>query len=258
VHRPWAAHIRAISLARDTPNQAFERNASMSFSQHDLMQFVSSYGYWGLGGVIALESMGIPLPGETALIAAAVYAGTTHELNIWFVIAAAAGGAILGDNAGYWIGREAGYRLLRRYGPYVGLNESKFKLGLYLFQRRGAEIVFFGRFIAVLRALAALLAGANRMGWPRFLLFNAAGGIVWTALYGTAAYHFGNKLHHLSKEAGLGLSALAVIVIIIGLIYLRRHEAQLQAQADLAIPGPLPADPTPIRRPAGPRLHRPQ
>lgn len=222
------------------------------------MQLVSSYGYWGLGGIVALESMGVPLPGETALIAAAVYAGTTHELSIWFVIAAAASGAILGDNAGYWIGREAGYRLLRRYGPYVGLNESKFKLGLYLFQRHGAEIVFFGRFIAVLRALAALLAGANRMGWPRFLLFNAAGAIVWTALYGTAAYHFGNKLHHLSKEAGLGLSALAVVVIIIGLIYLRRHEAHLQAQAERAIPGPLPADPTPIRRPARPRLARSQ
>jgi membrane protein DedA with SNARE-associated domain len=66
----------------------------MSFSQHDLMQLVSSYGYWGVGGIIALESMGIPLPGETALVAAAIYAGTTHELNIWLVIAAAAGGAI--------------------------------------------------------------------------------------------------------------------------------------------------------------------
>ena len=174
------------------------------------------------------------------------------------VIAAAAAGAILGDNAGYWIGREAGYRLLRRYGPYVGLNEGKFKLGLYLFARYGGEIVFFGRFIAVLRALAALLAGANRMGWPRFLFFNAAGGIVWTALYGTAAYHLGNKLHHLTKEAAWGLSALAVIVIILGLIYLRRHEAHLQRLAERAIPGPLPADPSPIRRPPSPRLHRSQ
>jgi membrane protein DedA with SNARE-associated domain len=230
----------------------------MSFSQHDLMQLVSSYGYWGVGGIIALESMGIPLPGETVLIVAAIYAGTTHELNIWLVIAAAAAGAILGDNVGYWIGREAGYRLLRRYGPYVGLNEGKFKLGLYLFARHGGEIVFFGRFIAVLRALAALLAGANRMGWPRFLFFNAAGGIVWTALYGTAAYHLGNKLHHLTKEAAWGLSGLAVIVIILGLIYLRRHEAHLQALAEQAIPGPLPADPSPIRRPASPRLHRSQ
>ena len=230
----------------------------MSFSQHDLMQLVSSYGYWGVGGIIALESMGIPLPGETALIAAAIYAGTTHELNIWLVIAAAAGGAIIGDNAGYWIGREAGYRLLRRYGPYVGLNESKVKLGIYLFARHGGEIVFFGRFIAVLRALAALLAGANRMGWPRFLLFNAAGGIVWTALYGTAAYHFGDKLHQLSKQAAWGLAGLAIILIILGLIYLRRHEAQLQAQAEQAIPGPLPANPTAIRRPAAPQLRQPQ
>jgi membrane protein DedA with SNARE-associated domain len=227
----------------------------MPFSQHDLAQFIATYGYWGVGGIIALESMGLPLPGETALIVAAVYAGKTHELNIWLVIGAAACGAILGDNAGYWIGREAGYRLLRRYGPRVGLNESKLKLGLYLFARHGGEIVFFGRFIAVLRVLAALLAGANRMGWPRFLLFNAAGGIVWTALYGTAAYHFGNQLHHLSNEAGLALSVLAGITIIVGLIYARRHEARLQAQAEAAIPGPLPANPTAIERDAGPPSH---
>src|ERR1700674_1317588 len=225
----------------------------MSIEFADLTRLVSTYGYWGVGGVIALESMGIPLPGETVLVLAAIYAGTTHELNIWLVIVVAAGGAIIGDNAGYWIGREAGYRLLRRYGPYVGLNESKVKLGIYLFARHGGEIVFFGRFIAVLRALAALLAGANRMGWPRFLLFNAAGGIVGTALYGTAASHFGDKLHQLSKQAAWGLAGLAIILIILGLIYLRRHEAQLQAQAEQAIPGPLPANPTAIVRAARPR-----
>jgi len=93
------------------------------------------------------------------------------------VIAAAASGAILGDNLGFWIGREGGYRLLRRYGRYIRLEERRLKLGQYLFMRHGGKVVFFGRFVAVLRAWAAFLAGTNRMRWPRFLLFNAAGGI---------------------------------------------------------------------------------
>jgi membrane protein DedA with SNARE-associated domain len=123
------------------------------------MHLIATYGYWTVGGIIALESMGLPLPGEATLIAAAVYAATTHHLNIWLVIAAAATGAIVGDNIGYWIGREIGYRLLLRYGHYVYLTEARIKLGQYLFFRHGGKIVFFGRFVAVLRALAAILAG---------------------------------------------------------------------------------------------------
>lgn len=117
----------------------------------------------------------LPLPGEATLIAAAVYAGKTHHLNIWGVIAAGAAGAILGDNIGFWVGREIGYRLLLRYGHYVYLTDARIKLGQYLFLRHGGKIVFFGRFVAMLRAFTALLAGANNMSWPRFLLFNAAG-----------------------------------------------------------------------------------
>jgi membrane protein DedA with SNARE-associated domain len=113
--------------------------------------------------------MGVPVPGETALVAAALYAGKTQVLNIWVLIAFASAGAILGDNIGYWIGREIGFRLLLRYGSYIGLTESRIKLGEYLFQRHGGKIVFFGRFIAFLRSLAALMAGLNQMSWPRFL-----------------------------------------------------------------------------------------
>jgi membrane protein DedA with SNARE-associated domain len=211
----------------------------MSMFFDDLTRLVSTYGYWGVGGIIALESMGIPLPGETVLIVAAIYAGTTHELSIGLIIAAAAAGAIVGDNAGYWIGREAGYRLLLRHGRYVGLTEGKLKLGVYLFQRHGGKIVFFGRFIAVLRVLAGLLAGANRMNWRRFLVFNAAGGIVWTTLYGGAAYYFGAQLQELSREAGIAVSVLATIAVVIGIVYVRRHEAQLRARAEQALPGPL-------------------
>jgi len=92
-----------------------------------------------VGGIIALESMGLPLLGEATLIAAAVYAGTTHHLNIWLVIVAAEAGAILGENVGFWIGREIGYRLLLRYGHYVHLTEARIRLGQYLFRAAGSS-----------------------------------------------------------------------------------------------------------------------
>src|SRR5437868_4799801 len=104
--------------------------------------------------------MGLPLPGEAILLIASLYAGSHHDLNIWGVIASAATGAILGDNVGYGIGREFGYRLLLRYGRYVGISDARIKLGQYLFQRHGGAVVFGGRFIAILRILAAFLAGA--------------------------------------------------------------------------------------------------
>jgi membrane protein DedA with SNARE-associated domain len=132
-------------------------------------------------------SVGLPLPGEATLIAAAISAGTTQQLNIWLVIACASLGAILGDNLGFWIGRELGFRLLIRYGSYVGLTESRIKVGQYLFQLHGGKIVFFGRFFAVLRIWTALLAGVNQMAGPTFLLFNAGGAVLWAAVYGLGA-----------------------------------------------------------------------
>src|SRR5258708_38591219 len=122
---------------------------------------------------------------------AEIYGGTSHNLSIWLVYMAAASGAILGDNIGFWIGREGGYRLLRRYGRYIRLNERRLKVGVYLFRKHGGKVVFFGRFVAVLRAWAAFLAGASRMPWPRFLLFNALGGISCATIYGLGAYLLG-------------------------------------------------------------------
>lgn len=204
-----------------------------------LPQLISTYGYWIVGGIVALESMGLPLPGEATLIAAAVYAGTNPELNIGLVIVAAAAGAILGDNIGFWIGREIGYRLLLRYGRYVHLTEARLKLGQYLFRQHGGKIVFFGRFVALLRAVAAVLAGANHMRWPRFLLFNAAGGIVWAALYGVAAYRVGHALEHVTRPVAFGLTVVAVIAIAVVLLIVRRHETELEQAAERALPGPL-------------------
>ncbi len=211
----------------------------MHFVTHDLTHLLAAYGYWAVLLFVAIESIGIPFPGETMLLAAAIYAGTTHHLFIPFVIAAAATGAILGDNVGFWIGREGGYRLLRHYGRYIRIDERKMKLGQYLFRKHGGKVVFFGRFVAVLRALAAFLAGTNRMGWPRFLLFNAAGGVVWATIYGLGGYLLGDNVHRVEGPVGIILVVLAVIVIIAGVILVRRNEKRLEDEAERAMPGPL-------------------
>jgi membrane protein DedA with SNARE-associated domain len=164
----------------------------------ELTHFLTAYGYWAVLFFVAIESTGIPLPGESILLVAAIYAGTTHRLSVTLVIAAAASGAILGDNFGYWVGREGGYRLLRRYGRYIRLDERKVKLGQYVFRKHGGKVVFFGRFIAVLRAWAAFLAGTNCMPWGPFLLFNALGGIIWATIYGLGGYFLGDNVHRLT------------------------------------------------------------
>jgi membrane protein DedA with SNARE-associated domain len=205
----------------------------------DPSQLIASYGYWGIAGVVGLESMGVPLPGETVLIAAATWAGLTHQLRIEFVIAAAAAGAIIGDSIGFWIGRQIGFPLLLRHGHYIGLTEPRLKLGQYLFLRHGGKVVFFGRFVALLRTLAAFLAGVNRMSWPRFLAFNASGGIVWATVFGVGGYVFGTSLHPVTGHLGIALLVLGVMAAVAGLIFVRRHEQRLLIDAESALPGPL-------------------
>ena len=200
-------------------------------------------GYGAVMLAVGIESMGIPFPGETTLIAAAAYAGSTHKLNIVLVVAAAAAGAIIGDNVGFWIGREVGLRLLLRYGKYIRMTERRIKLGQYLFQRYGGAVVFFGRFVAVLRALAAFLAGTNRMSWPRFLVFNAAGGIVWSSAYGFGAYALGTQIHRLAGPVGIALGAVALVLIVCAIVFVHRHEHQLEDEAERALPGPIEANP---------------
>ena len=109
-------------------------------SQLDLSGWIAVYGYWAVLVLVGLESMGLPLPGETALISAAVYAGTSHELNIIGVVAAAAAGAVIGDNIGYEIGRLMGFPILRRYGPHIGVDERRLRVGQYLFRRYGGAV----------------------------------------------------------------------------------------------------------------------
>jgi membrane protein DedA with SNARE-associated domain len=204
-----------------------------------LTNLVAQYGYLAVLVIVGLESTGVPLPGETTLVAAALYAGATHNLNIVGVVIAAAVGAILGDNLGYLIGHWGGYRLLIRYGRYIRLSEKRIKIARYLFLRYGGEVVFFGRFTAILRAYAAFLAGTTRMPWRRFLLFNAAGGIAWATIYGGGAYLLGRQIERLSGPFEIVFVAAAVIAVVVGAVIIRRQEERLAVAAEEAFPGPL-------------------
>src|ERR1700736_428360 len=170
----------------------------LSFLARNLDSLLASYGYLAVFIFVGVESIGVPVPGETMLVTAAIYAGTTGRRSIVGVIIASSAGAIVGDNIGYVIGRTGGYRLLKRYGRYIRLDQNRLRLGQYLFHKHGPKGVFFGRFISVLRIFAAFLAGVNRMHWRRFLIFNAAGGIIWSTIYGVAAYLLGQQLLPLS------------------------------------------------------------
>jgi membrane protein DedA with SNARE-associated domain len=206
-------------------------------SSGHIEHLIATYGYLAIGVIIALESMGLPLPGESVLALAALYAAR-HGHSITAVVVSAAAGAILGDNAGYWIGREFGYRLLRRYGSRFGLSPGKIKLGQYLFLRHGSKVVFFGRFVAVLRVLAAVLAGVNRMDWRHFLLANAAGAIVWASTVGFGAYFLGRAVMHVTRPLGIALGVVGLAFIVGVLVFVRAHEAELEAEAQRALPAP--------------------
>ena len=201
---------------------------------HHLDALLAQYGSGLVGLVVALEATGLPLPGESLLIAAALYSATTHRIPIGSVLAAASIGAIVGDNIGFLIGRSLGLRLLSRYGRRLGLSEDRLLLGRYLFARYGGPVVFAARFVAVLRTLAALLAGANRMGWGRFTFWNALGGIAWACGYGMAAYLAGDAIHRIAGPVGIALAAVAITVATLFFLFLRKNERRLIEEARAA------------------------
>lgn len=208
-----------------------------------ITQLVGSYGYYAVFTLVALESMGIPLPGETALITAALYSGTTHHLSIVALAATAAAGAVIGDNAGYWIGRTGGYRLAERYGRLVGLDRAKLKVGRYLFARHGVKVVFAGRFIAVLRTFAAFFAGVSKMPWPGFLVANAAGGVLWAGFYAFGAYALGNAASSVGSTITYTGYGLATVATATSIVMVRRSLRRLERRAEEAFPEETGANP---------------
>jgi len=204
-----------------------------------IAHLIHAYGLVVVAAVIGLEGIGLPFPGETVLILASIFAGTKHDLNIVSVILTATAAAIVGQMIGYVIGREFGYWLLLRYGPYLRITESRIKLGEYLFLRHGSKIIIIARFVPFLRALAGILAGANRMPWRQFMLANVAGAVIWASFFGFAAYMLGRQVERFAGPMIILIGLAALITIAIGAHFVGRHEAQLVAEAERALPGPL-------------------
>jgi membrane protein DedA with SNARE-associated domain len=172
---------------------------------------VHHYGLIALFLIVMLESGGVPLPGETALVAAGVFA-SQGELNIVEVIAVAAAAAIIGDNLGYWAGRTGGRKLLERSKFLSRWMDRVLPWAEGFFHRHGAKTIFIARFFSVLRVTAAWMAGVSRMPWLKFLAWNAAGGICWAVLVGLVAYYLGHAAADAISRYGL-IGGVALVVL---------------------------------------------
>lgn len=200
-----------------------------------LIHVAKDLGLPVLFALIAVETMGVPLPGETALIAAGILASEGH-LSIEAVIVVAAAAAILGDNVGFAIGRRWGRRLLEwEGGPFSRHRRRLLEVGEPFFDRHGPKAVFLGRWISGLRITAAWLAGAHKMAWPTFTFWNALGGIAWAASIALAAYYAGHAAESVISTAGI--AGLGGVVIVGGSLYaitkLRRRRAERLADVEL-------------------------
>jgi membrane protein DedA with SNARE-associated domain len=180
-----------------------------------LTHFFTHHGLPLLFAVVLLESFGIPLPGETALIAFGVLASQGHHSIVWVIVLAAAG-AIIGDNLGYWlIGRWGGRELFERWGFLRRYSERFLPAAERLMAKHGGKTVFFGRFVTVLRYTAAWVAGIGRMNWWKFLFWNAAGGIIWATAVGLVAYYAGHAAADAIQRYGIYAAAGIVVALLV-------------------------------------------
>ena len=186
-----------------------------------LINIPAHLGYLALFALVGVESAGVPVPGETALIASGVLA-QHGELSIELVIVFAALAAIVGDNVGYLIGRHGGRRLLERPGLLEHHRREIIARGEPFFERHGPKAVFLGRWIAWLRITSAWLAGINHMRWPVFLFWNALGGIAWATSVGLLAYFLGHAAENIFKIGGIA-AALFIAALVSGYVVWRRR-----------------------------------
>ncbi|MEA2381912.1 MAG: hypothetical protein QOH72_1883 [Solirubrobacteraceae bacterium] len=188
-----------------------------------LVSVARDVGYPLLFVLVAIETMGIPVPGETAIFTAGILA-SRHHLQIELVIAVAAAGAIVGDNIGFAIGRRVGRRLLLAPGPLERHRRRVIEVGEPFFERHGPKAVFLGRWITGLRITSAWLAGVNRMSWPTFLFWNALGGLCWAASVSLVAYYLGRGAERVLNVAGVGGAAVVVVGGILLWLFVRRRD----------------------------------
>jgi LPXTG-motif cell wall-anchored protein len=197
-----------------------------------IRDIIETWGYVMVFAGIAIESSGIPFPGETVLLVASAIAASSARLHIEWVIVWAAAGAIIGDNCGYWAGREIGQPLLKKIGPILHFDEKKQDYLERYFEKHGAKTVFIARFIALLRAWTAFFAGLHHMHYPTFLQWNALGGIIWATGAGLLGYFFGQNLPLLEKWLGNFSYVLLGLALIGGLVFYfvrrKREHKQLE------------------------------
>jgi membrane protein DedA with SNARE-associated domain len=192
---------------------------------HLLSQLVTEHGYLMVAVLVFAEGVGLPLPGETALVAAAAFAAQSHRLSIVGVVLAAFAGAAGGGIGGYWIGRTGGMGLVERYGRYLGVTRRRIARARAFFSEHGPKAVFTARFIAIVRMFAGVLAGVTRMPFGRFSLYNTLGALVWSALFGTLGYVFGNNLPHLEHLIGRTSLIVLAAVLVLGMALWHRRAA---------------------------------
>lgn len=201
-----------------------------------LVNLFRSYGYWILFFGVMLENAGVPVPGETILLAAGFFA-SDGDFSVPMVMLVASTGAVLGDNCGYWIGRRVGRGVLLKYGRYVMLTEARFRGMEKYFASHGDKTVLVARFITGFRVFTALFAGATGMRWIRFLTFNVLGAVSWAAVMTLLGYFFGKSwdlLERYIKGAGWALVALLVVAFVIFQILRRKKSRRAAEQAALA------------------------
>jgi membrane-associated protein len=184
-----------------------------------------------LPAIIGLESMGVPSPGETALVAAAVLA-SQGKLEIWLVILIGITSAIVGDNVGYLLGRRYGRSVFMARGPFMHHRVHAIRYGDGFFKRHGAKAVFLGRWVALVRFATAWLAGINRMPIRRFFFWNALGGISWGLTYGLVGYFGGKAAAHVLAEAGLVGLGVMVAMFVGFAVFVRRREQGMTDRSD--------------------------
>jgi membrane protein DedA with SNARE-associated domain len=188
-----------------------------------IFSVATNLGYPALGVFVGVEALGIPVPGETAVIFAGL-AASSGRLSIVLVIVVASAGAIIGDNIGFLIGRRGGRKLLERPGRFEAERRRVLEVGDPFFARHGGKAVFLGRWIAGLRVWASWLAGASEMSWPTFVVWNALGGICWSTSVALAAYYGGTGVEKVFSKIGLyGVIIVGVLVVLVGLWWWRRR-----------------------------------
>ena len=200
------------------------------FTTAAIISATSGLGYL-LPALIGLESMGVPSPGETALVLAAVLA-SQGKLNIELVIVIAAASAIVGDNLGYLLGRHFGRDVLELRGPFHHRRARLIAVGDRYFERHGAKTVFIGRWIALIRFVTAWLAGINGMRFRTFFAWNAMGGITWAIAYGLVGYYGGDAVAHVLERVGIVAAVVLVVLFLGGFVYVKLRERRTEREVE--------------------------